>query len=505
MTKTKTTKRALIASVLSLLVCFTMLIGSTFAWFTDSATTGVNTIQSGNLKIGMYYANGTTDPNSADWTNAEGASIFNYDLWEPGYTVANHIKISNEGNLALKYLLNFNIEGEIGKLAEVIDVYFVDPAVQVADRSTLASATPIGTLKEVLDGTISAPTGDLEATKSNIVTIALKMKESANNDYQNQSVGKLTIHLFATQDTVENDSFGNDYDKNVTIYPAGVTNESFADNMVAVTSDGIYIENTANGIKNAINAGGTLYFKEGATVASYAAHPDVTKDLTIYANGANFGGQDISIGTYTAPDKKETNVSIYNAQNLVVWGSPVGREDIWNVSFYDCVNEGYNFLMYRGDDAATSKINLTMENCTATGYSDSIIHTSADGMMKITNCTFNDNCAPVNIAHKQSGAMNITVEKCVFNNCGKIDSNNDYFAPARFVNNSSVGSLNVTLKNNTFTGTIGTNGDILLGDYREGKSSHALTAVITTENPVMVKSSSGAAESYNGGTITLSN
>ncbi len=213
MTKTKTTKRALIASVLSLLVCFTMLIGSTFAWFTDSATTGVNTIQSGNLKIGMYYADGTTNPNSAEWTDAEGASIFNYDLWEPGYTVANHIKISNEGNLALKYLLNFNIEGEIGKLAEVIDVYFVDPAVQVADRSTLASATPIGTLKQVLDGTIPAPTGDLEATKSNIVTIALKMKESADNDYQNQSVGKLTIHLFATQDTVENDSFDNKYDE----------------------------------------------------------------------------------------------------------------------------------------------------------------------------------------------------------------------------------------------------------------------------------------------------
>ena len=99
--------------------------------------------------------------------------------------------------------------------------------------------------------------------------------------------------------------------------------------------------------------------------------------------------------------------------------------------------------------------------------------------------------------------MTVTVEDCTFNNCGKVDESNDYFAPARFVNNSSTGKLEVTLTNNTFKGTIGTNGDILLGDYRTGKESHALTATIATASPVMVKSSSDAAYSYAGGTITL--
>ena len=99
--------------------------------------------------------------------------------------------------------------------------------------------------------------------------------------------------------------------------------------------------------------------------------------------------------------------------------------------------------------------------------------------------------------------MTVTVENSTFGNCGKEDRENDYFAPARFVNNNEDGTLDITLKGNTFTGTIGTNGDILLGDYRTGKESHALTANITTVSPVMVKSSIGAAYSYNGGTITL--
>ena len=43
----KSTKRALLTSVLAMVVCLAMLVGSTFAWFTDTATTGVNKIQAG--------------------------------------------------------------------------------------------------------------------------------------------------------------------------------------------------------------------------------------------------------------------------------------------------------------------------------------------------------------------------------------------------------------------------------------------------------------------------
>ena len=79
-----------------------------------------------------------------------------------------------------------------------------------------------------------------------------------------------------------------------------------------------------------------------------------------------------------------------------------------------------------------------------------------------------------------------------------------YAAPIRFVRSGS-GTLTVTLENNTFNGTIGTNGDILLGDYRDSNNSFAFNATIVTTNPVMVKSSTEAAYSYNGGTVNVPN
>ena len=131
---------------------------------------------------------------------------------------------------------------------------------------------------------------------------------------------------------------------------------------------------------NAAGTSITVYCKAGATIMGSAPHIDVTKDLTIYAFDADFGGNDISIGTYKAPVNPETTINIYNAKNLVVWGQPVGdRADVWNVNFYDCHNNGSNFLMYRDGETGKAKLNLTMKDCTATGYSDSIVHTTADG------------------------------------------------------------------------------------------------------------------------------
>ena len=130
-----------------------------------------------------------------------------------------------------------------------------------------------------------------------------------------------------------------------------------------------------------------------------------------------------------------------------------------------------------------------MINCKATGYADSTVHTTADGSIVIKNCEFSNNCAPVNIAHKQTGTMTASVENCTFNNCGKVNPSDDYFAPVRFVNNSKEGTLDITLTNNTFTNTVGTNGDILLGDYREGKESHDVTATITPNGTTKVRNS----------------
>ena len=106
--KKMTAKRALLSSILSLLLCVSMLVGTTFAWFTDSVTSGSNIIAAGNLDVEMYWADGTKNvpADDADWTDASEGAIFDYDNWEPGYTEVKYLKIVNKGNLAFQYKIN---------------------------------------------------------------------------------------------------------------------------------------------------------------------------------------------------------------------------------------------------------------------------------------------------------------------------------------------------------------------------------------------------------------
>ncbi len=218
MNNLKTTKRALITSAVSLFICFTMLLGTTFAWFTDSVTSNGNIIQSGTLDVEMYWAEGDEDP-TADatvWTDASTGAIFKGDqLWEPGYTDAKHFKILNNGTLALNYQLRIVANGIVSKLADVIDVYYFENATQVT-RDTAETGTKLGTLTDIL-GTgkniANTVNGQLLATEEKAITLVFKMQESAGNEYQNLTVATdFSIELIATQASYEEDSFGKDYD-----------------------------------------------------------------------------------------------------------------------------------------------------------------------------------------------------------------------------------------------------------------------------------------------------
>ena len=212
MTKTKSTKRALLMSALALLMCVSMLIGSTFAWFTDSVTSSGNIIKSGTLDVTMEWKDATTTGAQKTYKDASAGAIFNYDLWEPGYVEAKNIKISNVGTLALKYNLNIAANGEVSELADVIDVYFAEGEYTLASRE-MTELTLIGTLSDILDGMPANMAGDLEANTADTVTIALKMQENAGNEYQGLSIGSdFKVVLMATQDNVEKDSFDENYD-----------------------------------------------------------------------------------------------------------------------------------------------------------------------------------------------------------------------------------------------------------------------------------------------------
>jgi predicted ribosomally synthesized peptide with SipW-like signal peptide len=192
-----------------------MLIGSTFAWFTDSVTSAGNIIKSGKLDVEMYWADGKEAPaTTTAWTDASKDPVFKYDKWEPGYTEVRHIKIENVGTLALKYQLSIIPTGEVSDLTDVIDVYYLDPAAAIADRAKLDENKKIGTLTDVLAGMATTASGNLLPEGEHVVTIALKMREDAGNEYQNKSIGtSFSVQLLATQLTAEIDSFDNQYDK----------------------------------------------------------------------------------------------------------------------------------------------------------------------------------------------------------------------------------------------------------------------------------------------------
>ena len=216
MSNIKNTKRALISSVLSLFLCFAMLLGTTFAWFTDTVSSEGNVIQTGKLKVAFEWADGATDPANTTWTDASEGAIFDYANWEPGYTEARHLKVTNVGTLALNYQMRIVANGVVSDLANVIDVYYFAED-KALTRGDLANAEYLGTLTEVL-GTkkhISNKIhGSLEAgAPSDIHTIVLMMNKDAGNEYQNMDLGcTFSVELIASQMTAEKDSFDDQYD-----------------------------------------------------------------------------------------------------------------------------------------------------------------------------------------------------------------------------------------------------------------------------------------------------
>lgn len=149
--KNKSTKHALLASVLSIVMCFAMLIGSTFAWFTDEVKSGMNKIVAGNLNVELYHSNGNVSEEKVD----EGTKLFvdkdgNDILWEPGAMVYENFTVKNKGTLALKYRLtlnsNFNlVDGK--SLKDVLKVAVIEGAFE-GDRAAAQALTFDKTLEE---------------------------------------------------------------------------------------------------------------------------------------------------------------------------------------------------------------------------------------------------------------------------------------------------------------------------------------------------------------------
>ena len=302
MTNRKSTKRALLGSVVAMVLCLAMLVGATFAWFTDTASTGVNKIQAGNLDVKLMYS---TDMQT--WKEAtDQTKLFDDNaLWEPGYTQVVYLKIVNAGKLALKYEAGFsknytsnkgkNVNGDWYRVDNYLKIGTAETTTKFANREDVWSAiaaTEKTLAKDVMltDGWITLKAGE----SSNPFAVAIYMPTSVGNEanasrFRPSSVSGLGIEVRATQATVESDSFDNNYDANAATVLKRV---EYTDGEHTVTGN---IQ--ANGTAGAIHGTGTAKITVDATtvygtyVSNYAMAVCASSRSEITIKGGEFANQ----------------------------------------------------------------------------------------------------------------------------------------------------------------------------------------------------------------------
>ena len=308
-------KRSLFVSAIALTLTAALLIGSTFAWFTSTASTGVNKIESGNLKVDIIGADSDSHIEKLNFTKAAttDAEADEEILWEPGGRyLTEGFRIANKGNLALKWKAQVNKgttaanEGNFD-LLDVIDFYLV----------TSKDVDDMGTALDEF-------TGNLKKTEtSDVYYIKGVMKTNADNNYQGLTLDGITITVCATQDTVENDSFDNTYDTDAE-YPISVTT---GDELQAIVSDAtapvnIVLANdiTTNNFVIPADKDVTLDLN-GRTVKNAESHTILNQGhLTLTDSSADKSGQIISC--------KDDTAALRNGDNAVcvVEGGTISRD-----------------------------------------------------------------------------------------------------------------------------------------------------------------------------------
>ena len=384
MNKIKSTKRALIMSAAAVLMSISMLIGTTFAWFTDTASTGVNKIVSGSLKVDIIGKDSDAHIDTLNFKNAAGAEGEAL-LWEPGCRyLTEGFRIANKGNLALKWKAQVNKgataanEGNFD-LLDVIDFYLVTKA---ADGTKTETA-------------LDEFTGNLKKTEtSEVYYIKGVMKTTAGNDYQGLTLDGITITVIATQDTVEYDSFDNTYDKDAT-YPVTDNNElkdainNATDGSTVLIASGEYtLSDPAEISKIEIPAGATIA-GAGADNTTLNVNNDkiakdnvTLKDMTIKGSGSQ--------GTSGTLNVNGNNTTIENIDykgdgNIAIAVSTGGSNSGTTFRGTKITNafRGIQFWSLSGDSV--------IDNCVldVAGYTFNIDAAAAGSTLTITNSTLN--------------------------------------------------------------------------------------------------------------------
>ena len=456
MNNKRATKRALLTSVMALVMCVVMLVGTTFAWFTDTASTGVNKIQAGNLDIELQYAtawNDTTGEPTA-WADAEGQTLTfktkdnratDKILWEPGcrYELP-ELRIVNKGNLALKYKITVNGVTGDAKLLKAIDFTAKMGTTEIALDSLEGAILP--------NGAAPTPAGEaVEATEP--ITIKGVMKTTAGNEYQGLSIDGIGITVVATQYTYEYDSKDNLYDQD-------------ADATIQVNKDNIqdYLDGKYGSIDGMtlVLAGGDYDRIEFGRATAYAgsntkyycggieSNPDAIKqDIANHPNGG--AGNRVYVRSMSNVTLKAADGATVAINGLVAFGGQVNstkwysRDFVADRDMSATVNNNISYWI------GQKWSNITFEGLTFTGGVDIEAYGNKDTLIdnvKFDNCKFNiannadaTYCIRLNVDGNIAKANNLVVTKCDFAN-GLIAVLTD-------------GMPNVTVTDSTFSGLKG--------------------------------------------------
>ena len=226
MNESTKTKKALRGSLFALFLCIVLLIGTTFAWFTDTASTGVNKIQSGNLDVELEYSY-----DMSEWKTADANTLLFNDntLWEPGVTEVVYLRVKNAGNLALKYTMGLNsqvgfangvnVAGETYNVGDYLKMGTATTAEKFATREEAQAAVDtnadqIKNLKPFVEGMPVLEAGKTSDPIALVIYMPTSVGNEANAGKKASYVYRLGVEVNATQATVESDSFDNTYDEN---------------------------------------------------------------------------------------------------------------------------------------------------------------------------------------------------------------------------------------------------------------------------------------------------
>ncbi len=402
----KTTKRSLLASGLAVLMCIAMLVGTTFAWFTDSVVNKGNKIQSGRLLINAtaydvaqdgdksFTIPGVNGGQSFSF-EAQGQDlkkdttpIINEENWEPGKSSAKLLKVENAGTLAAKIKLEFAVTD--GGLMDALWFDFI----QVKDGAAVGQFTKrpmseLATFAQNLELPVVAGGDPLQ------FILVYGMKEEAGNEYQKKSFSA-DVTILATQYTEEVDGFGSDqYDKDATYKVPVSTKENFSDIIQNTTTD------IALSLDQDLTMSGTTDgdFKSGKNVAVDLNGRTITGTNNNIALRVNSGTATISGGSIAAAQGTYCTVSAglggqaylndVNLSNVTAFGCSIKAFENGYIRL-DNVTSTSN--MGGGVAAAGGTVDIYNSTFTQTGYYDwnsvSVSASNGTGVANVYSGTF---------------------------------------------------------------------------------------------------------------------